>query len=72
MLKCDGYKMFRGTVRVTPVILPDGTRWREPFDLTGVWLQKPDVPGIWYCEPENDWAHSFTEDTLSDFREDVG
>jgi len=72
MLQCDGYKMFRGTVRVTPVIRPDGTRWREPFDLTGDWLYDPTRPHIWYCQPKGDWSQSFHESILSDFREDVG
>ena len=72
MLQCDGYKMFRGTVRVTPVIRPDGTRWREPFDLTGDWLYDPDRPGYWYCQPKDDWSQSFPVGILSDFREDVG
>ncbi len=72
MLQCDGYKMFRGTVRVTPVVRPDGTRCREPFDLTGDWLYDPDRPGYWYCQPKGDWSQSFPVGILSDFREDVG
>lgn len=71
MLKCDGYKMFHGTVKVTPVLRPDGTRWKEPFDLTGTWLYKPDFD-TWYCKPDNGgWTESWTPDILSDFREDV-
>ena len=71
MLTCDGYKMFHGTVKVSPAILPDGTRWREPFDLTGTWLLKPESPRIWFCEPDgNGWARSFEADILSDFRDD--
>lgn len=70
MLKCDGYKMFHGTVRVTPVTLPDGTRWREPFDLTGTWLCKPE--GMWYCNPDDGGlTSSWSPDILSDFRDDA-
>jgi len=70
MLECDGYKMFRGTVRVTPVIRSDGTRWREPFDLEGDWLNKPEYPDIWYCQPaDGGLSQSFTKDVLSEFRE---
>lgn len=70
MLKCDGYKMFHGTVRVTPVTLPDGTRWREPFDLTGTWLYKPE--GMWYCNPDDGGlTSSWSPDILSDFRDDA-
>lgn len=71
MLECERYKMFHGTVRVTPVIRPDGTRWREPFDLTGVWLYRPDT-GVWYCKEDSDgWTSSWEPDILSDFREHV-
>jgi len=72
MLKCDGYMMFHGTVKVTPVLRPDGTRWKEPFDLTGTWLFKPDME-CWYChEDESGWTSSWTPDILSDFRDDAG
>ena len=72
MLSCDGYKMFHGTVRITPVVRPDGTRWREPFDLTGVWFYRPDVD-TWYCKPDEvgAWTESWSPDILSDFRDDV-
>lgn len=77
MLVCDGYKMFHGTVRVTPVLRPDGTRWKEPFDLKGTWLFKPEWEtgekgGCWYCKPDNGgFAESYPPEILSDFREDV-
>ena len=66
MLTCDGYKMFRGTVRITPV------NGRPAFDMTGDWLYKPDIPGIWYCKPNYGLTVSFGEDIMSDFREEDG
>lgn len=70
MLKCDGYKMFHGSVRITPVIRADGMRWKEPFDLTGTWLFKPDT-GYWYCKPDDaGFTESWSPDILSDFRDD--
>lgn len=69
MLMCDGYKMFHGTVKITPV------NNRPPFDLTGTWLFKPEWDtgeegGCWYCKPDDDgFAMSYTPDILSDFRE---
>ena len=70
MLSCDGYKMFHGTVKVTPVIRPDGTRWKKPFDLTGTWLYKPNFE-CWYCKPDaGGFAQSYPPDILSDFRND--
>lgn len=43
MLTCEGYKMFKGTMRVEPksVCFP-----RE--DVYGTWLYKPDTD-YWYC-----------------------
>lgn len=71
MLECDGYKMFHGTVKVTPVIRPDGTRWKDPFDLSGTWFYKPDYGGMWYYKPDSvGFSKSFTPEILSDFRED--
>ena len=42
MISSEGYKAFRGTMRITPVI-PD----KEPFELTGDWLYKPEYK-CWY------------------------
>ena len=51
MIRLEGYKAFRGTMRITPTI-PD----KEPFELTGDWLYKPEDK-CWYglCRsfPEN-------------------
>jgi len=43
ILECEGYKMFRGTATIMPVIstLP-------PFEVSGVWLYKPEFD-CWYC-----------------------
>jgi len=68
MLGCEGVKMFHGTVHVTPKLRADGTRFREPFDLTGTWTHAGDV---WYCKPdEPGMTQSWPQDILSDFRED--
>lgn len=69
MLECEGFKMFHGTVKITPVLLPNGKRWKEPFDLEGVWLYRPDT-GYWYCKPDKGgFPESWSRDILSDFRE---
>lgn len=43
MLTCENYRMFRGTMKITPKN-PDF----EPFTMTGDWLYKPDTQ-CWYC-----------------------
>lgn len=71
-MSCDGYIMFMGSVKVTPVIRPDGTRWREPFFLTGTWLYRPDTK-CWYCKPiDGGWTESWTPEILSDFTDENG
>lgn len=42
MIKVEGYKAFRGVMRITPK-----SKEFEPFDLAGDWLYKPDT-GCWY------------------------
>ena len=66
MLACDGYKMFHGSVKITPV------NGRPPFDLTGTWLFKPETGGMWFCKPDQNgrFAEGYPEDILSDFRDD--
>lgn len=44
MLQCEGYKMFRGTMLVTPKN-PNF----PPQEITGDWLYKPEY-GCWYCK----------------------
>lgn len=69
MIQCDGYKMFHGVVTITPAVLPDGTRWREPFEMEGNWLFRPDTR-CWYVQPDNGgFSMSFVPEILSGFRE---
>lgn len=73
MLKCDGYIMFHGTVKVIPC------NGKAPFDLTGTWLYKPAwsfgrdaTEGCWYCKKDDGgFAESYPPDILDDFRDDV-
>ena len=44
MICVEGYKAFRGTMKVTP-----GNPAYAPFTLTGDWLYKPDTD-CWYCQ----------------------
>jgi len=65
-MKCDGYEMFHGTVRVVP--LNDN----PPFDVTGVWLYRPDVD-YWYVKRDEGgpgYAESMPPECLTDFRRD--
>lgn len=49
MLKCEGYKMFYGTMLISPRPSPNPKfPTKEPFEVTGTWLYKPDT-GCWYC-----------------------
>ena len=67
MLICDGYKMFHGTVKITPK-----SDRIKPFELTGTWLFKFDT-GYWYCEPDDGGiTQSFGESVMTIIREDVG
>lgn len=64
MLKCDGYKMFKGTATVTPV------NGKPPYDMTGTWLFRPDT-NYWYVEDGKTWwAQGIDPAILSNFRED--
>ena len=66
MLKCDGYKMFHGTVKVVPV------NGKAPFDVTGTWLFKPECC-CWYCQKDSGgFAESYPPDVLDDFSDDAG
>lgn len=44
MLRCEGYKMFHGTMRVESLC---GARM-----VTGVWPYRPDTD-CWYCKGES-------------------
>lgn len=41
MLECEGYKMFHGTLMVTP-------RCKDPFEVKGTCLYKPEYD-CWYA-----------------------
>ena len=41
MIKVEGYRAFRGTMRISP------KSGAAPFELTGDWLYKPDTH-CWY------------------------
>lgn len=51
MIKVEGYKAFRGVMRITPK-----PKEFEPFDLVGDWLYKPELD-CWYSN-----GHSFHAD----------
>lgn len=42
MLTCEGYKMFKGIMKIKPAI-------KEVFNLEGTWLFKPEYE-CWYCK----------------------
>lgn len=44
MICVEGYKAFRGTMKVTP-----GNPAYPPFTLAGEWLYRPDTD-CWYCK----------------------
>lgn len=51
MIKVEGYKAFRGTMRIVPI-----SAKFKPFELRADWLYKPDT-GCWYGK-----GSSFMED----------
>lgn len=63
MLKCEGYKMFKGLMRITP----KNDAWPSHL-VQGVWLYKPEY-NCWYCggssytadicSVEEDWTEEF-------------
>lgn len=54
MISVDGYKMFRGTMRIK---YPKG----EPIEARGDWLYKPEY-GYWYSYCVPGFASSFSEE----------
>lgn len=44
MICVEGYRAFRGTMKVTP-----GNPAYPPYTMTGDWLYKPDAD-CWYCK----------------------
>lgn len=51
MIEVDGYKAFRGTIRVTPL------NGNHPYTLTGDCLYKP-LTDCWYVQRTGDWPKS--------------
>lgn len=47
MICVEGYKAFRGTMKVTP-----GNPALPPHTMTGDWLYKPDTD-CWYCKGQS-------------------
>lgn len=43
IMECEGYKMFNGTMLITPK-----SEKFKPFEVTGTWLYKPEYD-CWYC-----------------------
>ena len=63
-MKCDGYEMFHGTVKI---LLVYGC-----VDITGIWLYRPDTD-CWYVKRDKGgpgFAESYPPDCLTDFRKD--
>lgn len=46
MISCEAYKMFKGTMKITPICT--GEFKMEPFDVKGSWLYRPEHK-CWYC-----------------------
>lgn len=69
MLTCEGYKMFRGRMTVTPG--PLATK-REPYKLRGTFLFRPDLD-VWFCngDPNFPWGTSVPVDLCSDMVEEM-
>lgn len=54
MIKVEGYKAFKGIMRIVPKRL--GV---EPYEIKGDWLYKPEYD-CWYVSGENvGWNNSF-------------
>lgn len=58
MLKCEGYKMFKGSARITPL-------QGEPYEVAGTWLYKPEYD-CWYVN-----GHSYPAGIVSAIREEA-
>ncbi len=59
MLKCEGYKMFKGSATIKPVTK------MQPFTVTGTWLYKPEYD-CWYCN-----GSSYPAKIVTDIKEDA-
>jgi hypothetical protein len=54
ILICDGYKMFKGRMKISPK-----DRNATPYYITGTWLYKP-ATDCWYCE-NSFWSSKICE-----------
>ena len=54
MIEVDGYKAFRGSMRIKPINMPS-------YVVFGDWLYKPEY-NCWYVSRPNHWCESFTAD----------
>ena len=70
MLQCEGYKMFKGSMTITP---NPGAMRREPYQVHGTFLNKPDMKGYWFCngDPNFPWGTSFPAEMCSEFVEEM-
>ena len=66
MLKCEGFMMFKGRMTITP----GPTAKREPYEVHGTFLYKPDL-NYWFVngDPQFPWGTSFPADMCSNFVE---
>lgn len=55
MIKVEGYKAFRGVMRVTPV------NGNKPYTLIGEFLYKPEH-NCWYVKRPGEWTNSIPAD----------
>ena len=69
MLQCEGHKMFKGSMVITP---KPGAMKKEPYRVYGTFLNKPELPNYWFVNdcPDFPWGTSFPAEMLSDFREE--
>lgn len=61
MLKLEGYKMFKGVMRITPK-----SESVKPFEIESTWLYRPDTE-YWYGD-----GRSFHKSICEVVREDIG
>lgn len=60
MINVEGYKAFRGTMKIFPKC-----EMIQPFDLYGDWLYKPEYD-CWYCKGSSytaDICHIINDET---------
>ena len=54
MINVDGYKAFRGTMKINAISIDFSTKTKTsaPFEVYGDWLFKPEAE-CWYVRKEN-------------------